>query len=320
MWPISRSAPKIILKLQPATIPSTPGRATVPSIPQRVFAPYQGVWTLDSSPSIIRNVGLNWMVLAFVTANNRGIAAWNGEPLSRDPNAGMFQRIKQIRDAGADVIVSFGGAAGTEIATAHTDPLVIMREYEKSVTFYNARWLDFDIEGSHLDQLNVVRRRNEALVMLKRAHPTIKLSLTVPVAPNGLLQNALNLLEDAKSKGLYFDIVNIMAMNYGESNQNMGQTAINAAQGTLAQLRRLSIPSKIGVTPMLGQNDTPREVFGLADARLLVSYALNPANQITFLSFWALYRDNNNSKDYNESSLVSQSPFDFSRIFAQFKG
>jgi len=71
---------------------------------------------------------------------------------------------------------------------------------------------------------------------------------------------------------------------------------------------------------MLGQNDTPREVFGLADARLLVSYALNPANQITFLSFWALYRDNNNSKDYNESSLVSQSPFDFSRIFAQFKG
>jgi hypothetical protein len=56
----------------------------------------------------------------------------------------------------------------------------------------------------------------------------------------------------------------------------MGAGAAAAAQATLACARTLwpgMTYANIGVTPMVGQNDDPAEVFTEADAQTLVSFA-----------------------------------------------
>jgi hypothetical protein len=82
--------------------------------------------------------------------------------------------------------------------------------------------------------------------------------------------------------GVQLSAVNIMTMNYGDGTTDMGTAAIAAAKATGAQLgsvpayafltsaQRLSL---VGVTPMVGLNDIPREVFTLADATKVGAFA-----------------------------------------------
>ena len=72
----------------------------------------------------------------------------------------------------------------------------------------------------------------------------------------------------------------------------MGTYAVNAAQATLAYARTLwpsMTYANIGVTPMIGQNDDPAEVFTEADAHTLVSFA--QSSHLGRLAFWSVDRD-----------------------------
>ena len=79
--------------------------------------------------------------------------------------------------------------------------------------------------------------------------------------------------------------------------------------------------SKLGVTPMIGVNDSASEVFTLADASSLVSFAKSDP-RIAELSMWSVARDNGNSAGVqvasSDSSGITQSPYQFSGIFHQF--
>ena len=57
----------------------------------------------------------------------------------------------------------------------------------------------------------------------------------MPVLPTGLDASGLNVLQTAKNDGVRIDVVNVMAMDYGEAvdnNGQMGQDAISAAVAT----------------------------------------------------------------------------------------
>jgi hypothetical protein len=80
-------------------------------------------------------------------------------------------------------------------------------------------------------------------------------------------------------------------MDYG-TNREMGKTAIAVAKDSLKQLRRFSPKAtyrNIGVTAMIGHNDTYSEVFTTADASRLVTFA--HAHHVGRLAFWSLDRD-----------------------------
>ena len=87
-----------------------------------------------------------------------------------------------------------------------------------------------------------------------------------------------------------------MTMDYGTSGTEMGTAANQALDATAGQLESIygisasAAYAMLGNTPMIGQNDTSGEIFTLADASTVESYAAQQG--IALLSFWAEGRDN----------------------------
>src|SRR5205823_6461424 len=183
--------------------------------------------------------------------------------------------------AGGDVTISFGGAAGQEAALTAMTAANLQAEYQSVIDRYHVHSLDFDIEGAAVADQRSLTLRDQALVGLKAANPGLNVSFTLPVLPTGLTADGLNVLASAKHDGLNVDLVNIMTMDYGASVDNGGQMGVDAINATIAtekQIASLGLPSKIGITPMIGVNDVASEVFTLADAQALVNYAQMDAN------------------------------------------
>src|SRR5262249_59709806 len=114
---------------------------------------------------------------------------------------------------------------------------------------------------------------------------------------------------------------------YDPSVTTMGTAAINAATATHGQLMQLypSLTSQqawnmLGVTPLIGINDDPSEIFTLANAQQLTTFAQQ--NGIGELSMWELPRDQTGtlgSVDAVDGSGIVQTPFQFSKIFEQIE-
>jgi chloramphenicol 3-O-phosphotransferase len=75
----------------------------------------------------------------------------------------------------------------------------------------------------------------------------------------------------------------------------------------------------VGVTPMLGKNDDGG-TFSLANAAQLVTFA--QSKHLGMLSFWEMTRDRNacTGGSLTNCTNVTQTPYEFSRIFAGFTG
>jgi len=242
-----------------------------------------------------------------------------------DPRTGWGRdQIDAIRARGGDVKVSFGGASGIEIAQACSTVAATRAEYQAVVTAYSLRHIDLDIEGAASADRISIDRRSQALAQLQAANPGLRVSLTLPVLPEGLTADGFNVVRSARDFGVNIDVVNVMAMDYYRS-VDYGDAAVQAAQSLFNQLKSL-YPSRtnaqiwrmVGVTPMLGQNDDGR-IYNQDDARQLVSFART--NHLGVLAFWEMTRDRNacNGALYRCTN-IPQSPYEFSRIFAGYTG
>lgn len=300
------------------------------SLPSHYFAPYHDVTVGGPTlQTIVQTTGQKYYTLAFITGNGCN-AAWAGTILLDQtgtylPN--LDSDISYVRAQGGEVIFSFGGAAGQELAQTCNSASSLQAQYQAVVTKYNAMHLDFDIEGGEQGDATTYDRRNTALAALQAANPGLTISFTLPSATTGLLSDSLGLLNNAVSHGVNFNIVNLMTMDYGSPDNQMGQEAINAANGLYAQLHNI-FPSKtasqlwsmVGITNMIGQNDTRGEIFSLSNASQVLSFA--QSNQIGELSFWEVPRDNGNcagsTTATDNCSGISQSPYQFTGIFKPF--
>jgi hypothetical protein len=302
-----------------ATNPAAaPGASGVP------VAPYVDMGILSNGGSLQQlaaGSGLKSFTMAFVTSAGCKASWFN----AFDPRTGAFSdQIDAIRKAGGDVKISFGGATGTELAQACTDVNALQAEYQAVVSAYNLTFMDLDIEGTAVADAVSVSRRSAALAALQKRNPGLKVSLTLPVLPEGLTQDGLNVVKSARDAGVNLDLVNIMAMDYGRSTQDYGNLAIQAAKSTAAQLKGLLGVSDaqsfrmLGVTPMLGKNDD-QGTFAQSDANDVVAFA--NANHVGYMSFWEANRDKNACNGaLFQCTNVPQSPFEFSKIFAGFHG
>jgi hypothetical protein len=132
--------------------------------------------------------------------------------------------------------------------------------------------------------------------------------------------NGVNVLNSAAGAGVRIDTVNIMAIDYGaavDNNGAMGDAAISAATGTESQIRAADLRAKVGITPMIGVNNVSSEVFGLADAQKVESFAATH-DWIVGLGMWSIARDNGtgagSSTASSTSSAISQTPYELSSI------
>lgn len=302
----------------------------------KVFAPYVDMGlTVDwQLLNIQAQSGIKVFTLGFVIGNGGCTPTWGGvgATVANDtlPNGTTILSLVQgIRAAGGDVIISFGGASGTELALGCTTVSSLQAAYQSVLNKYSVNSstpvrLDFDIEGGATTDQASINRRNQALVGLKNANPGLVISYTLPVLPTGLVASGVNILNSIKTAGLNVNVINIMAMDYGSANDNggqMGLSATQAASNTHNQVVAAGLTATIGVTPMIGINDVNTEIFQLSDAQMLLNFA-NANSYITRLSMWSVARDNGSCPNQGFASPVcsgiSQSNWAFANIFKPF--
>jgi hypothetical protein len=257
------------------------------SFPAKFAAPYLelsdgtvGDMAADKSAS-----GVNHYTLAFLIPKSGCTAKWeNG-----DSAVGAFKsQISSLQSAGGDVIISFGGAEGGELAQTCTSASSLQAAYANIVKTYNVHRLDFDIEGGPLDDTASIQRRDTALAALQKADPSVQVDYTLPVDPSGLEGNALSLLKDAKSKGVKVSTVNIMTMDFGDGENalNDAESGANATEKQLASLYGESASAawaQLGLTPIAGRNDD-NENFTQDNAKTLEAFAASKG--VSLLAFW----------------------------------
>ena len=123
-------------------------------------------------------------------------AAWDGWSPMKENKYG--DQIEAIRKRGGDVIISFGGAGGHEVALEAKDPVELEGIYQSVIDQYHFTWLDFDVEGGALDKHPEASvRRNIAILALQKKKPGLVVSFTLPVDPNGISDQSQRLLADA---------------------------------------------------------------------------------------------------------------------------
>ena len=269
----------------------TPTPTNAPSgggnFPARFNAPYVETWNNNNLVNLSNATGNRFWTLAFMLGSGCN-PMWNGvEGLTASPYAGYIQPLRNI---GGDVIVSFGGAAGTELGEVCTSVSSLQGAYQRVISQFGLTWIDLDIEGASIANTANVDRRNQAIRGLQQANPNLRVSYTLGVARDGLPAAQLNLLRNAQSRGVRVDVVNIMAMDYGPCYTDMGQAAIDAAVATRNQLSSIGMNARVGITPMIGVNDITCEVFSTANAQQVVNYA-NANQYVRLLAYWAQGRD-----------------------------
>ncbi|WP_158409692.1 MULTISPECIES: glycosyl hydrolase family 18 protein [Edwardsiella] len=216
-------------------------------------------------------------------------------------------------------------ANGTEAAIGASSAEELAALYQSAIDKYQVDSIDFDIEGAALNDKKSVDMRNQAIAILGANNPNLEVSYTLPVLPDGLTLDGLNLLQSAVDNHARIDIVNVMAMDYGgaydrlhNNRPDMGDAAISAANATLSQMRSVGlVDSKVGITPMIGVNDVNVEIFNLEDATELVAYAEgNP--DVGRLSMWSIGRDNGSGAGQqwasSSASGLQQGSYDFARL------
>jgi chitinase len=122
------------------------------------------------------------------------------------------------------------------------------------------------------------------------------------------------------------DVVNIMAMDFGTAESDMGARVIQSAQSTEKQLKTIFTGlsdaqafKMLGITPMLGVNDTQTEIFSLANAKAVVDFA--NSEHVGYMGYWEQSRDANACNGaLFQCTNVPQQAFDFAKVFAGFKG
>jgi hypothetical protein len=314
--------------------------------PAHVFAPYvdMTLYPTFNLVTAMQTAGIKYFTLAFITADSNDEPAWGGYT-EYEVNGGSFDQsirtdISQVRAAGGDVSVSFGGEAGSELAQVITSVPALTAAYQQVITAYGLTHIDFDIEGAAVADQASIDRRSQAIAALQAtaaaAGKTLDVSFTLPVLPSGLTSNGLYVLQSALKYGVKISTVNVMAMDYGDSaapnpNGQMGTYAIAAAQSTFTQLGTLygttlstsQLWGMVGVTPMIGVNDQSDEIFEFSDASQLLAFAEKVG--LGEISMWSLGRDQEDpagalSYAEDDSSSLVQTPFEFSDIFNAFTG
>ncbi|WP_433918818.1 cellulose binding domain-containing protein [Streptomyces canus] len=292
------------------------------------FAPYvdTSLYPAFDLLASAASTGVKNYNLAFVTDGGGCTPKWGGvTDLASDAVA---QQIDALRAKGGDVRVSFGGASGSELATTCSSADALAAAYGKAVDAYGLTKVDFDVEGGALPNTAANTRRAQAIAKLQSQHSGLDVSYTLPVMPEGLTQDGVDLLANAKANGVKIDTVNIMAMDYGPAySGDMGTYAEQAATATQAQVKGVlglsdsAAWNAVAVTPMIGVNDVASEIFKVEDASQLVTFA--KAKGLGGLSMWSATRDKQcsggakPSADATCSSIV-QDAFAFSKAFAAY--
>jgi chitinase len=322
------SAAAVVLGAPAATADSVrPGGTAAhrPTSQAARFAPYLdlGAGAPGLLTTAIGHAHLRSFTAAFVLGR-RCTPVWDdgsNTPVAADP--GVERVITSAQRRGVTVVVSFGGAAPTELAVSCHSVAELTAAYRSVIHRFSVTHVDFDIEAAQLTDRASIVRRFHAIHALERGNRHLVVSLTVPSAVHGLRAqddpHVLAVLRQARAEHVRVDLVNLMTMDYFDGrHHDMASAALTAVRAGRRQLRRVwphAGYAQLGIIPMIGVNDDTTERFTLADARRVASFAKR--HHVGRTAFWALGRDRECTRPQSVAadncSGVAQRPLAFTR-------
>lgn len=266
-------------------------------------------------------------ILSFIVSDPSNVCtpSWGGA-YTMNEAAGALDldtRIARLQQQGGSVAISFGGKANQELAVNCTNPTQLLAAYHSVVDRYNINTIDLDLEQSGLTNAAANARRATAIAALQKDRraegKALAVWVTLPVDTQGLTTDGTNEIATLLSKGVDITGLNVMTMDYGASLAS-GQSMLQGSESALEQSERqlgilyqragiylnsASLWRKMGATPMIGQNDNVNEVFTLADANGLNSFARS--HGMERMSMWSANRDITCGSNYVDVTVVSDS-------------
>jgi Carbohydrate binding domain len=288
---------------------------------------------LDNQPQTITDAmtasGARSFHLAFVLDSGGCTPAWNGDAAHKvSSDTTVAGVVSAVRAAGGDVSVSFGGYNGTELGATCGGASSLAAAYQQVITAYKLTWIDLDYEGDDIDANMAVRFG--AIKILQQNNPGLRVSLTIPATTVGFPDTGKDEIRQAIAAGVQFDIVNLMAFDYGGPAASMAASVQGVADQAAAQLVSLygwssaTAYAHLGLQLMNGHTDQPSELFTQDTFRTLLAYA--QSKHVGWLSFWSLNRDRVCDSSVAHAwadgacSSVTQSPYEFTKIVSQYTG
>lgn len=251
------------------------------------------------------------VILAFIVANpaNACEPLWGGAYTldAAGEDLEVDRRIEQLRSTGGSARVSFGGQLGTELAASCSDVDALSNAYQRVVDRYELTSIDLDIEGASLADREASKRRAHAIKAVQdRVEDNdgrLDVWVTLPVAPSGLTADGVAVVDDMLEAGVDLTGVNGMTMDFNtgvEAGKPYSDVVLQAAAALHGQVQdafeRHGVDlddarawERVGITPMIGQNDIPGEVFTIGDAERVNQFARDKG--VGLVSMWSLNRD-----------------------------
>ncbi|TNF69560.1 MAG: hypothetical protein EP298_02320 [Gammaproteobacteria bacterium] len=296
---------------------------------------YNMVWSTTPAHSNLQEIADNSnnysYILAFITQNawsQNCFAAWGGSPSLALKDKFYVNDVNYLKSKGGSIGISFGGENGSSVASACTQT-ELENVYQEAINMYQPTFIDFDIEGGALGDTEANTNRLNALKALQQKDPNLKVSLTLPANIDGFPAQAIQIIKDAKAKGVNIYEYNMMTMAwYAQKLPGpIADSVIAAANKGFEQLKAIfpnlpdqTIWSMIRLTPKIGV-DYDQSIFYPSDATKVAQFVKD--NHLAGVAFWSEDIDRNQNKTGNcglganpNCSGIDQKPYDFTHAFS----
>jgi chitinase len=290
-------------------------------------APYEYFgWGSPQDPVTVMNTtGIKWFTLAFILSDGTCNPAWDG---SRPLTGGNDQtQINRIRANGGDVMVSIGGWDGNKLGEHCSSASALAGAYQKVINAYNLKAIDIDIENTEWGNATVRQRVIDALKTIKQNNPGVKTVITFGTTPSGPDTTGVDMINRGANSGLQNDVWAVMPFDFGGHTGTMGQATVSAVEGLKTAVKNAYgytdavTYAHIGFSSMNGMTDPPDpETVTVADFTTMLNYAKQ--KHLARFAFWSINRDRpcGGGTDADACSGITQQPYDFTKIVAQYQG
>ena len=237
------------------------------------------------------NGRLNWSWGGFNGLNELTNDQWQYE--------GIKKAIRELREEGGDVALSFGGLNSGAFWELTQDVTILTNAYQELIEGYGLTRIDLDVEAGAMDYQH--NKANAKAIKKVQELTGVKVTLTLPVMPTGLIQTGLDVLKAYLEEGVDLENINIMTMCYGASVPDYAQGSIDAVDNTMKQVKDYfkkyagmdltteQAYAKLGTTPSVGFENTGHPYFTTEMMKQVVDHAVE--KNIGMVSFWSINRD-----------------------------
>ncbi len=136
----------------------------------------------------------------------------------------------------------------------------------------------------------------------------------------------VDLINRGAAAGLANDGWTIMPFDFGGGSTNMGSLSIQASEGLKNRLKAAygytddQAYRRMGTSSMKGKTDVAGELVRIQDFQQMLAYAKE--HHLARSTFWSINRDRpcGSGGAGDACSGISQQPYDFTKIIAQYAG